>query len=296
MNNNPHLLDTLFSSFALRDQFDSWYDSIVGRTRVIEEWLSTQSEIDGFCDCCLGVVPLRVETGCTFGESPNLREGMVCPAGVSNRARLLYRAYKAAQAGPSVALFEHGTPLWRAISSQNCDVASSEFFAPELASGALVQRGGAAIRHEDLTNCSYGNEQFNCVIHNDVLEHVPDYRQALRESARILKPSGLLLFTAPFFVERNVTGVLASVTGTGEVIHHVQPPEWHGDHLREKILAYYHFGWSLLDDVHAAGFACARILIGFDPFSGLVSNNHPAIRGGNMPPLLVAATKATPTN
>ena len=192
-----------------------------------------------------------------------------------------------------MALFEYGTQLWRAMSSLNCDLAASDFFAPDMASGTLVQRGSTTVRHEDMTNCSYESERFDCVVHNDVLEHVPQYRLALRETARILKPDGLLLFTAPFFVERDVTAVLASVTETGEVIHHVQPPEWHGDHLRDKILAYYHFGWSLLEDIEAAGFARARVLIGFDPFSGLVSNNHPKIRGGNMPPLLVAATKAT---
>lgn len=41
------------------------------------------------------------------------------------------------------------------------------------------------------------NEQFDCVIACDVLEHVPRHRQAMNEVFRVLKPGGFCIFTVP---------------------------------------------------------------------------------------------------
>ena len=48
-----------------------------------------------------------------------------------------------------------------------------------------------------ITAAAFANATFDIVLCNQVLEHVPDFRQALREFRRILTPGGLLLIGVP---------------------------------------------------------------------------------------------------
>lgn len=50
----------------------------------------------------------------------------------------------------------------------------------------------------DATNIKYADESFNILICNHVLEHIPDYRKALSEFYRILKPGGIAILQTPF--------------------------------------------------------------------------------------------------
>jgi hypothetical protein len=51
--------------------------------------------------------------------------------------------------------------------------------------------------------------------------------------------------------------IRARVLPNGE-IENILPPEYHGDPLNsEGVLCFYHFGWELLDQLHAIGFASA---------------------------------------
>ena len=54
------------------------------------------------------------------------------------------------------------------------------------------------VQFEDVTRLSFADASRDLVVSFDVLEHVPDYRQALREFARVLAPGGALVLTAPF--------------------------------------------------------------------------------------------------
>ena len=50
----------------------------------------------------------------------------------------------------------------------------------------------------DMSNMTeVGDASFDVVVAFDVLEHVPDYQQALEEVHRILTPKGLVIFTVP---------------------------------------------------------------------------------------------------
>ncbi len=49
----------------------------------------------------------------------------------------------------------------------------------------------------DITNIKYGDNQFDIIICNHVLEHVPDDRQAMSELYRVLKPGGWAILQVP---------------------------------------------------------------------------------------------------
>src|SRR5262249_50414868 len=107
------------------------------------------------------------------------------------------------------------------------------------------------------------------------LEHIPDYRSGLRESHRVLRTGGTLLFTCPFFAVREDNLIRARVLPDG-AIQHLEKPEIHGNVLDAAgILTFYHFGWVLLEDIHSAGFATVEVGVLHDPLAGLTGNNFP---------------------
>jgi hypothetical protein len=79
--------------------------------------------------------------------------------------------------------------------------------------------------------------------------------------------------------------VRATMSSDG-AIQHIEAPEVHSDPLSGTgILAFYHFGWSLLDDLRAAGFRDVRLGVLHDPMSGLTGNNYGFDEYGTMLPL-----------
>lgn len=75
------------------------------------------------------------------------------------------------------------------------------------------------IRREDMTALSYPNQSFDLVLHSDVLEHIGDYKKAIAECRRVLKPSGVCLFTTPVIKSRKTKdrdGLSNSYHGSGE--------------------------------------------------------------------------------
>jgi len=59
------------------------------------------------------------------------------------------------------------------------------------------QRLGGVVREGTLEQARFESESFDCVVMSDIVEHVPDPVGLLREAARVLKPGGLLLLSAP---------------------------------------------------------------------------------------------------
>ena len=107
---------------------------------------------------------------------------------------------------------------------------------------------------------SFETESQHLVLSFEVLEHIPNYQLAVKEAHRILRNGGALILTAPF-VEANVKNIQrAIVTDKGNIVQ-FEEPEYHGDPVSsDGILCFYHFGWELLDDFRAAGFADVRLL------------------------------------
>ena len=127
----------------------------------------------------------------------------------------------------------------------------------------------SSVRHEDITALSLATASIDAIVTLDVLEHVPDYRRALAEFARILRPRGVLVMTVPFYIDREQSTLLARVDTAGRIEHLLHPPEYHGAPLSGGALCFHHFGWDLLDAIREAGFADVEALRLRDAAQGL---------------------------
>jgi len=110
---------------------------------------------------------------------------------------------------------------------------------------------------QDLERLTYGDASFDLVVTEDVLEHVRDPGACLHEIHRILRPGGQHIFTVPFYYDRP-TLVRVDTSGQEDVL--LMEEEWHGDHIRGRILAYRTFGYDIFDQLRAHGFESRLML------------------------------------
>ena len=185
---------------------------------------------------------------------PNWREGLIC-RGCSLNSRMRASIHLLLWAlGPEprsrIYLTEQITSLYRWVKLRFPDAVGSEY----LRDG--TQRGGSSrhgIRHEDLTALSFADESFDVVISLEVMEHIPDFRKAFSECARVLKPGGKMLLSVPHH-QGHDHRLRARVRDDG-TIEHLLPAEYHGDPLDPRgCLCFHHFGWDVIDFLKATGF------------------------------------------
>ena len=255
-----------------------------------EQVLAERSEVEGFCSACCEATRFIVDSGVHFADQPNLREGLLCTkCGMSNRSRLIMHGVMdciGARSDARILLAERTSLLYGAVSRRYPNVHGSEFIAPGLPSGQEREVGGVSIRHEDMRAFSYPDATFDLVVHGDVLEHVCDFRLALRECRRVVKPGGTLLFTCPFLLAVDDIRIRAVELADGRIEFRA-PAEYHGDPMRAGgALTFHHFGWELVAEIVAAGFASAELGVLWDLHLGFASCHHPVREYGNMLPLV----------
>lgn len=133
----------------------------------------------------------------------------------------------------------------------------------------LLRHGVPAwVRHGDVTALALGDAGLDGLISLDVLEHVSDFRAALREFARVLRLGGVLVLTVPFYETQEQSERIVRLREDGG-IEHLSEPEYHGDPLAGRVPCFHHFGWDLLDAIREAGFGQAEAVRVFDPARGL---------------------------
>ncbi len=287
----------------------SWFDSPAAltakadlslpRMRLVEDYVVAAPVRDGFCVICERVTPMTVFGGAMLGKHINLREGMVCQVcGLNARSRLL--AHVMAELFPSsdanLALMEAFTPLARIMPQRWPGIALSEYFGPDVNPGAIMPRPAfqgtkESAAHQDLMDLGYGDSSLDGIVHNDVLEHVPDVRVALAEMFRVLRPGGTALFTMPWFPWEAKTLVRGKLLPDG-TLQEFLPSEYHGDGLREGgIYTFYNFGADLGSMLHDAGFSVVRYAVCYAPSCGFLTNNFREGMDGMMVPSVLAAVK-----
>jgi SAM-dependent methyltransferase len=117
------------------------------------------------------------------------------------------------------------------------------------------------IRNEDICHLTYPDAAFDLVLSSDTLEHVQDFRAALAETRRVLRPGGRHIFTVPVVWTRETTEARAYLRDDGEIVH-LMPALYHGRGsgayrfipAGADLLTFTEFGRDIVDYVREAGF------------------------------------------
>jgi len=216
------------------------------------------STLAAYCYVCHGHQRLSIES---HDGQANWRETLRCSScGLINRWRSsihLFEILCAPKKADRIYITEAVTPLFEILKQRYPRTIGSEYVEGH-ASGSSVTANGKRIRVEDVTRLSFKARFFDNILSFDVLEHVPDYRQALREFFRVLKPGGKLLWSAPFSFAEN-TEIRASLLADGSIEHHL-PADYHGDPLSDEgVLCLQSFGMDTLKAMEHIGFVDARV-------------------------------------
>jgi SAM-dependent methyltransferase len=235
----------------------------------------------GYCYICKKPVDFLVTFQYSYEVNnvvmPVWRETLNCPhCYFNNRMRATVHLFEQ-ECKPTpdskIYMTEQVTPLYSLFKAAYHDTCGSEYIGDTVAYGSCNEGG---IRNEDVTRLSFDNDEFDFILSFDVFEHVPDYKSALRECYRCLKPGGSLFFSVPFARTSEKNIVRAALNEDGSV-NHILPAEYHGDPLSpgaDKCLCYYHFGWEVIDDLKAVGFTNAHALLYWSPEFGYLGGEQ----------------------
>jgi SAM-dependent methyltransferase len=237
-------------------------------------------QLPGYCCICGSLTLFRV-------DHPNFREHVVCArCGSHNRQRQLAFVLLSCVAGgddklnplSSIRDIPRQTRIWNAETTRalherlsahlGANYVASEYVDPALRSGDM----GAGVLHVDMQHTHFDDASLDYILSSDVMEHVPQPLEALRETYRILKPGGCHLFTAPFYQHRFTNETRVAVDGEGRATH-LRKPWYHDDPLRpEGALVYTIFAPELMCQLEQMGFE-GRLCRLYGPFHGLLGNN-----------------------
>jgi SAM-dependent methyltransferase len=214
---------------------------------------------------------------------PNWREHLLCEhCMLNNRMRAAIHIFEQEckiMNFSNMYLTEYKTPLFKWIKKYYPNTQGSEYLGNHIPYGTYDKYG---TRNETLTDLTWEDQKFDFILSFDVFEHIPNYLIAFKECARVLKPHGKLLFTVPFILN-NKNNVMRAKYSKDNKIEHLLPPEYHGDPLNQNgCLAFYHFGWDLLDEIRECGFSHVYALfywsktfgyLGVDQFAFIAEKN-----------------------
>ena len=239
------------------------------------DYLRERSETTGYCPACRRPVTFTVSPDPIGGTWRNFLEGMICQCGTNGRTRMItiaWREIRDSFAPVRSLIFERVTPTFERMASEDPSLIGCEYLGPDKVPGQEYELGSVPVRHEDLLNLSFDSSSIDLLMHFDVLEHVPDHRRSLEECFRVLRPGGQMLFTLPFFHNREKHLVRARVGP--DAIEHILPPAYHGNPVGDGALVFMHPGRELLSDLAAAGFE-TRLGLAHNLGFGMVSNGCP---------------------
>lgn len=222
--------------------------------------------LNGYCAVCHKETSFHSDFEYAFTDAeghkyPNWRERLVCAnCELNNRVRAslhLFDQECSPRQYADIYVTEQTTPLFSWVKRHFSSVVGSEFLGSDRISGEIYSAG---IRHESLTGLSFSENSFDFILSFDVLEHIPDYKAAIQECSRVLRPGGKMLFSVPFSFNSNEHIVRALIRDDGSV-EHLMEPEYHGDPVNVAgCLCFYHFGWRLLVEFKEAGFDNVKAL------------------------------------
>ena len=195
---------------------------------------------DGYCPIC--------ERSVTFSANNEwFRDHLFCSGcGSIPRERALMKVIEDYFPNYREVVIHESSPCGRGASvklHKECKNYSASQFYPEMELGKTHPISG--YRCESLEELTFPDNSFDIFVTQDVMEHIFDPEKAFKEIARVLKPGGAHIFTAPLMNKGKKSEIWASRGENGEVTYHHEP-EWHGNPVDAKgSLVTMHWGYDI---------------------------------------------------
>jgi SAM-dependent methyltransferase len=250
-------------------------DSVdIFRKNIENSLLSDKNNKYFYCSYCERVNQMTTNLKNGWND---LRGQFICViCGLNNRQRFFYNCIKnyiKNYTELDVLLFEHVTLFYERLNSKFKNLTSCEFNDYSTKSGDFFIVKNKKTINQNIQNTSYKDDCFDLILHQDVLEHVPDFKISIQETYRILKPKGYSLFSIPLFTKRNKTITRAKIINN-RIIHTLEP-RYHGSPLSKNgSLVFHEFGLDLFKEIKSLGIN-ASILLSHSILNGYFSNNNP---------------------
>lgn len=253
-----------------------WPDT--ARVSRVDQWILRMGVSPGFCNLCGHITMFRV-------KDPNFREHTQCMRcnGVNRyrqMAAVLLRLALGDRAGRFSAIRDlpRDLVIWNTETTRALNAClhahlaenytASEYIDPDLPSGAEVD----GKLHVDMQKTHFPDESLDYILSSDVVEHIPFYLDAMRETYRILRFGGAHVFTAPFYHHRFTVERRALMREDGS-LEYLNTPWYHGDPLRpDGVLCFNVFAPELLVELENIGFETELLRL-HDPLLGILGNN-----------------------
>lgn len=250
-----------------------WHESLGNRPE--------QFALPGVCDLCdcqttFTATPQKMPEGDQFPFRVNWWSRVPCGCGKSSLDRAVIRLLEDGNLrSDRIYHVGHHSEFRKWTSEKFPNVIASQY-----EEGRLPGEISEGVRYEDLTNLSFSDNEFDCIICMEVLEHIPDYLASLREMARTLKPGGRAILTFPWLGRDTYDHLIRAELLPDGSINHILPPEYHGDPAsKQGILSFRAFGWKILDELRNCGFRMATANYLFGPLHGHMTVQNPVIVG-----------------
>lgn len=165
--------------------------------------------------------------------------------------------------GQKVYIYEQITDTYKVLKNYIPTLIGSEYLGDKYESGKCYEavikgKKYSSLRHENALNLSFEDNSMDMMISLDVFEHVSNCQAAFREACRVLKPGASIFISVPLKYDLQYTIQRARIEN-GELVY-IEEPEYHGDPLDDGgVLAFYTYGWDIVDYLYDAGFS--KILI-----------------------------------
>jgi SAM-dependent methyltransferase len=184
---------------------------------------------EGECPVC--------EKAVTFtATGPNYRSTLRCNnCNTAPRNRALMLAIRTYYPGWKYLKIHESSPGWDRVSqrfAQECDGYVASQYDRNVPFGKTINAPTLpckTYRSENLESQTFGDEQFDLVVMQDVFEHIFHPNLAIAEIARTLKVGGALIMTVPIVMGTKQSRRRAFIRN--EIVQHVYPPEYHGNPL-----------------------------------------------------------------
>ena len=190
----------------------------------------TANQNAGYCHCCRSESIFQI-------NNEWLRDHYVCLKCFSiPRQRHLQYVLDNYWKGWEQKVIHESSPS-NVLISQYCNAYSKSQFFDGVPGGEIYQD----VRCENLESMTFPDSSFDIFITQDVFEHIFNPNLAAKEIARVLKPGGIHIFSAPKYEGLDKSFRRAQMSGAE--IDYLHEAEYHGNPVGDgKSLVTFHYG------------------------------------------------------